>query len=1037
MPFSLLIGTMRLIKRGQDGELSLIEFLGATPPYAILSHTWSREAADEVIFGDIEDGQWKDKPAAAKLMLCSEQASRDGLEYFWVDTCCIDKSSMDELQSSINSMFQWYHNAAQCYVYLSDVSTKDASWKAAFRTSKWFTRGWTLQELLAPSSVQFFSRERFRLGDKVSLEREIHEVTKIPISALQNVGSFKRFDVDERFRWAEIRQTTREEDWTYCLLGIFGIFMPLNYGEGKENSVRRLRREIGSTPKRQEWLRRLYRFSYQDRKDRNPPRVEGTCEWFTSHARFQHWKQDPTASLLWVSADPGCGKSVLSKYLVDQILPSTAQRTTCYFFFKDDFPEQRSSVNALCAILHQIFYHHPASFSISILDELEEKGDAVLNSFGDLWRIFFSAVAVQRREVICILDALDECEASERDRLIEVISSVRTRMTADAPALKFLLTSRPYVDIKRGFRRSECDLSTIHLQGDGDEEAAKISAEIDIVIRSRAAEVSRTLSLQQDEHDVLLEELTRVSNRTYLWVHLVFDEIQRGLLLTPGRIRSEVRSIPRTVFEAYERILAKSRNSELTRKLLHIVVAAVTPFTLREMALALSIGPGGQSVHGTSLPVWSPEEELRFRDEVRQLCGLFVVIVDSKVYLLHQTAREFLVPSTPDARLSPGSSSTPRPEWQHSLRLEDSHGILARICMLRISISDFDLVNSANLGNASKKSIRDFLDSYFRERPLLRYAVLRWADHFRQGRWHDDEVAVKDATSLCRFDSPKQAWFWMYRAEKIGRGKIDVIVPDGDIPTVLVASYFGLSSVIERLSKKELKQINVKDSEWKRSAVHWAALGRHVQVLQLLVRVSRVQKLLWTPICLGAKDVAGRTPLNLASEYGHNDAVQHLLKAGANPNEKDQDGWTPLHYASMNGHDAVVQRLLTAGAHANAKDVGDRTPLHLASGRGRVAVVQRLLKAGARANAKDENGQTPLHQASQCGHNAVVQHLLDRGSDAGAKDYFGHTPLHYGKYHDVVMQNLLSLRPTTRSSATVPGKQSEHPQMTTRSHPVV
>jgi hypothetical protein len=242
---------MRLIKRGQDGELSLAEFLDTIPPYAILSHTWSRDAAEEVIFGDMEGGRWKDKPAATKLALCSEQASRDGLEYFWVDTCCINKSTMEELQSSINSMFQWYRGAAQCYVYLSDVSIEDVSWKAAFRTSKWFTRGWTLQELLAPTSIQFFSRERLRLGDKVSLEREIHDITKIPIPALQNAGSFGRFDIDERFRWAETRQTTREEDWAYCLLGIFGIFMPLNYGEGKENSVRRLRREIETTPKRQ------------------------------------------------------------------------------------------------------------------------------------------------------------------------------------------------------------------------------------------------------------------------------------------------------------------------------------------------------------------------------------------------------------------------------------------------------------------------------------------------------------------------------------------------------------------------------------------------------------------------------------------------------------------------------------------------------------------------------------------------------------------------------------------------------------------
>jgi hypothetical protein len=252
---------MRLLKRSQDGEISLTEELfDKIPPYAILSHTWSQDVGEEVAFGDMEGGNWRSKSASTKLDFCSEQVRRDGLEYFWVDTCCINRSTMDEVQSSINSMFQWYRNATQCYVYLSDVSTNarlpdndqiDLSWEAAFRGSRWFTRGWTLQELLAPASVQFFSREGLRLGDKLSLEGLIHDVTEIPISALQNPGSFNQFDVDERLRWAEARQTTRKEDCAYCLFGIFGVFMPLNYGEGKDNALRRLRREIESTPKRQ------------------------------------------------------------------------------------------------------------------------------------------------------------------------------------------------------------------------------------------------------------------------------------------------------------------------------------------------------------------------------------------------------------------------------------------------------------------------------------------------------------------------------------------------------------------------------------------------------------------------------------------------------------------------------------------------------------------------------------------------------------------------------------------------------------------
>jgi len=149
-------------------------------------------------------------------------------------------------------MFRWYQKAARCYVYLSDVSTRkrkgsntaiECTWESAFRDSEWFTRGWTLQELLAPRSVEFFSRNRERLGDKGTLKRQIQEITAIPISALEG-ALLSQFSVEERLSWAENRQTTREEDMAYSLLGIFGIHLPLIYGERKEHAFRRLKKEI-------------------------------------------------------------------------------------------------------------------------------------------------------------------------------------------------------------------------------------------------------------------------------------------------------------------------------------------------------------------------------------------------------------------------------------------------------------------------------------------------------------------------------------------------------------------------------------------------------------------------------------------------------------------------------------------------------------------------------------------------------------------------------------------------------------------------
>ena len=237
---------MRLLKIKNHGEFSLTDdiFDDDIPQYAILSHTWGPDT-EEITFKHVVEGTGKSKAGYSKIRFCGEQAASDDLQYFWADTCCIDRSNNTELSEAINSMFRWYRNASRCYVYLSDVSIGDSdkndqsTWELAFRQSRWFTRGWTLQELIAPASVEFFSLEGKRLGDKKSLERQIHEITGIPVQALQG-NPLSRFSVTERISWAEKRETRRKEDKAYSLLGIFDIYMPLIYGEGRENAFIRL-----------------------------------------------------------------------------------------------------------------------------------------------------------------------------------------------------------------------------------------------------------------------------------------------------------------------------------------------------------------------------------------------------------------------------------------------------------------------------------------------------------------------------------------------------------------------------------------------------------------------------------------------------------------------------------------------------------------------------------------------------------------------------------------------------------------------------
>lgn len=275
---------MRLLNAN---SLELHDFLNPeAPSYVILSHTWGRKE-DEVLFEDIISKKAKSKKGFAKVRGCCAKAREDGFEWVWIDTCCIDKSSSAELSEAINSMFKWYHQSTVCYVYLQDVTTaarlksKHVQYQASFEQficdqnrevrrkynerdkvfgftadedaetklhplqfheSRWFTRGWTLQELIAPKNVEFYTAEWVDIGTKASSPAQISAVTRVPVHVLrgENLGTCT---IAERMSWASERQTTREEDMAYSLLGLFGINMPLLYGEGKKSFVR-LQEEI-------------------------------------------------------------------------------------------------------------------------------------------------------------------------------------------------------------------------------------------------------------------------------------------------------------------------------------------------------------------------------------------------------------------------------------------------------------------------------------------------------------------------------------------------------------------------------------------------------------------------------------------------------------------------------------------------------------------------------------------------------------------------------------------------------------------------
>ncbi|KIW67055.1 hypothetical protein PV04_06332 [Phialophora macrospora] len=288
--------------------LKLCHFASEPPhPYAILSHTWTEE---EVSFDEIGTPESKQKRGYKKVEGFCALARADGFSYAWVDTCCIDKSSSAELSEAINSMFRWYSKAHVCYAYLEDVSLLKSLTPHGFARSRWFKRGWTLQELIAPMTVVFYDRSWSYIGTKASLLDKIADITAISHEALIDPRSSREESVAERMSWAANRETTRTEDMAYCLMGIFDVNMPLLYGEGLK-AFRRLQMQIMAESGDMSIF--AWCLPHPDRHALQPPASLGPSPCgvlATSPKDFSKNREDPT--IVWNGIFKASSGSILS-----------------------------------------------------------------------------------------------------------------------------------------------------------------------------------------------------------------------------------------------------------------------------------------------------------------------------------------------------------------------------------------------------------------------------------------------------------------------------------------------------------------------------------------------------------------------------------------------------------------------------------------------------------------------------------------------------------------------------------------------------
>ncbi|KAF2033468.1 WD40 repeat-like protein [Setomelanomma holmii] len=694
---------IRLLRCSVTGDFGLPEVFASKktiPPYAILSHTW--EDGQEVTFQDLMDSTGKDKTGYHKIRLCTQQAERDDLQYCWIDTCCIDKSNPAELQKAINSMFRWYKNAKQCYVYLQDVSTMKRKvsdrdikyiWETAFRQSRWFRRGWTLQELLAPTSVEFFSQEWKSLGDKQSLVQHIHEATGIPNTALQG-APMVRFSEKERFSWIQSRETKIEEDKAYALLGIFDVEMPLCYKEGYACAFKRLQEEIS---KLNTCLRDLR--STDPRSDKK--RIEDTkggllldsYRWILDNPEFQEWRDSERTRLLWMKGDPGKGKTMLLCGIINELSKSVAETALLSYFFCQ---ATDSRINNATAVLRGLIYmlvSRQPSLVVHVRKKYDHTGNTLFedaNAWVALSEIFTDmSQDPSLKGTYLVVDALDEC-VTDLPKLLDLI----VQMSSTSSRVKWIMSSRNWPDIEERLERAG-DKVRLNLELNAD----SVSAAVRSYIQHKVSRLAQDKKYTDQTKDVVLRYLYTNANDTFLWAALVCQNLNQ---MSRFNIVKKLEAFPPGLDSLYDRMIQRINNSddaELCRRILAIIAVGYRPITLLELTSLVE-------------ELDDMADEIDSVQEVVNLCGSLLTIRDGIVYFVHQSAKDFLLKEAFDVIFPAGSKVIHYGVFSRSLR--------AMSKTLRRDIYELDalgcLIEQIELPKPDPLA-------------ALRYSCIYWIDH--------------------------------------------------------------------------------------------------------------------------------------------------------------------------------------------------------------------------------------------------------------------------------------------------------------------
>jgi hypothetical protein len=599
-------------------------------------------------------------------------------------------------------MFRWYQNAVKCYVYLSDVSTakrkasdetSELAWEPAFRVSRWFTRGWTLQELLAPSSLEFFSQESKRLGDKRFLTEQLHKITGIPEPALQG-APLSQFTVNERLSWIENRRTKLEEDKAYSLLGILDAYIPPLYGEGMAAAFKRLMDEID---KRDKCIQDLRLTDPRDDKKRieetKDKLLEGSYRWILEDSDFQQWRDHPQSRLLWIKGDPGKGKTMLLCGVINELSKSMIHTSQLsYFFCQATDPRINSATAVLRGLLFLLVNGQP-----SLVSHIRKKHDHAgkvlfedTNTWTALSDIFTNILKDPTLKDTClIVDALDEC-VTGLPKLLDFVAQT----SCVCPRVKWIVSSRNWPNIEERLERvgQKVKLS-LELN------TASVSTAVHFYIQHRVAQLALEKNYKEKEKSAVLAYLTSNANDTFLWAALVCQNLS---YISRWKVLAKLEAFPPGLDALYDRMMQQicdSEDADLCKGILALIAVAYRPMTIDELT-ALSEELSGMA------------DDL---DSIRQiigLCGSFLTIRRGAVHFVHQSAKDFLCT---------GAVSEIFPSGAEEVHFE----VFARSLKVMAKTLRRDMYNLHALGYPAEQVTSPEPD------PLAasRYSCIYWIDH--------------------------------------------------------------------------------------------------------------------------------------------------------------------------------------------------------------------------------------------------------------------------------------------------------------------